>query len=185
MVIETLLGMWEGSKNTMSERLPCEQAKGGLVNEGQAISSSLATSEIESSTLVGEGEGVRSVNQGEPLMQEYRENERNAGTEDIRMDIASESMIVKDADKEMLYQQISEADIPPSSLDAEAFTHHIPAYQILASQGNEEAKRSLNLVKGFEHQTQWKNKNKKINFETPPQDPCKNMIFNLKKDDLP
>ena len=62
------------------------------------------------------------------------------------MAIASESMIAKDADKERLYQQITEADVTPSSLDAEAFTHPNPAYQVLAGQGNEEAERSLNLV---------------------------------------
>ena len=33
-----------------------------------------------SPTLVGEGEGVRGVSQGEPLMQKERENERKAGT---------------------------------------------------------------------------------------------------------
>ena len=42
------------------------------------------------------------VSQGEPLMQENRENERKAGTEAIRVDpaIASESMKVDDTEKE-------------------------------------------------------------------------------------
>ena len=80
LVIETLLGLREGSDTVMSERLPCEQAKGEQMSERQAISSSLATCEGVSATLVGEGEGVRCVSQGEPLMQEQRENERKAGT---------------------------------------------------------------------------------------------------------
>ena len=41
----------------------------------QAISFSLAKVSEGSSTLVGEGEGVRVVSQGEPLMQKERENE--------------------------------------------------------------------------------------------------------------
>ncbi|MGI4673355.1 hypothetical protein ACR2XN_28220 [Klebsiella pneumoniae] len=80
IVAKTLLGLREGSETVMSERLHCEQAKGEQMSERQAISSSLATCEGVSATLVGEGEGVRCVSHGEPLMQENRENERNAGT---------------------------------------------------------------------------------------------------------
>ncbi|MGI4673449.1 hypothetical protein ACR2XN_28700, partial [Klebsiella pneumoniae] len=79
-------------------------------------------------------------------MQEKRENERKAGTGEIRMAIASESMNASDVDKERLLQQFIEAEVPPSSLDAEAFTHPDQVYQILAGQGNEEAEKSLNLV---------------------------------------
>ena len=132
--IETLLGMREGSDTTMSEGLPLEQAKGEV--ERQAISSSLATRINESTTLVGEGEGVRCVSQGEILMQENRENERKAGTGVIREAIASELMDVNEANREET----------PFSLAAEAFTHPNLAFHILARQGNEEAEQSLNLV---------------------------------------
>ena len=66
--------------------------------------------------------------QGETLMQQKRENERNAGTGAIRMDvIASESMNIHDVDREGLSQQ-PKAVIDSTSLDAEAFTHPIPSY---------------------------------------------------------
>ena len=82
----------------MSERLGCSQAKGEVESHHMhAISSSMAKVSERSATLEGEGEGVRvCVSQGEPLMQENRENERKAGTEAIRVDpaIVSESMIV-------------------------------------------------------------------------------------------
>ena len=46
-----------------------------------------------SPTLDGEGEGMRVGSQGETLMQQKRENEKNTGTRAIRMDvIVSESM---------------------------------------------------------------------------------------------
>ena len=54
----------------MSEGLASDQAKGESVNEGWAIYSSLRKGEIESSTLVGEGESGKGVSQGEPLVQE-------------------------------------------------------------------------------------------------------------------
>ena len=85
-----------------------------------------------SPTLDGEGEGVRVGSQGEPLMQEQNDHERNAGTGEIRLDIiVSESMNANDADRERLSQH-DQADIDSISLDAEAFTHPVPAYQLLA-----------------------------------------------------
>ena len=81
-------------------------------------------------------------------MQENRENERKAGTEAIRVDpaIASESMIVDDAEKERQFQQHYKAVIDNISLDADTFTHPVSAYQLLAAQGNVEAEQTLNIV---------------------------------------
>ena len=62
---------------SLSERLGCSQAKGE--DESyiiHTISSSVAKVSEGSATLDGEGEGVRTVSQGEPLMQEQREKER-------------------------------------------------------------------------------------------------------------
>ena len=59
--------------------------------------------------------------------------------------IASELMNVQDADREGLSQQ-PQAVIESISLDAEIFTHPVPAYQLLAEQGNDNAERMLNLV---------------------------------------
>ena len=59
--------------------------------------------------------------------------------------IVSESMNANDADIERLSHH-NQAVINSISLDAEAFTHPAPAYQILAGQGNEHAQRILNLV---------------------------------------
>ena len=59
--------------------------------------------------------------------------------------IASELMDVQDADREGLSQQ-PQAVIDSTSLDAEAFTHPVPSYQLLAEQGNDNAERMLNLV---------------------------------------
>ena len=81
-------------------------------------------------------------------MQEYRENERKVGTEAIRVDpaIASESMIVNDAEKGRQFQQHYKAEIDNISLDADTFTHPVSAYQMLAAQGNVEAEQTLNIV---------------------------------------
>ena len=80
-------------------------------------------------------------------MQENRENDRNAGTGDIRLEaIASELKDVDEAEKERLYQQAYQAEIDSISLDADTFTHPISAYQLLAVQGNEGPERMLNLV---------------------------------------
>ncbi|KAL8135256.1 hypothetical protein AgCh_010063 [Apium graveolens] len=110
------------------------------------ISSGLEKVSERSPNLDDEGEGVRMGSQGEPLMQEQRDHERNAGTGEIRMDIiVSESMNVNEANREELSQH-SQAVTDSTSLDIEAFTHPIPAYQILAGQGNENAEMMLNLV---------------------------------------
>lgn len=112
----------------------------------QSISSGLAKVSVRSPTLDGEGEGVMVGSQGETLMQEKRENERSAGTGDIRVDvIVSELINVQDADREGLSQQTQDV-IDSISLDAETFTHPIPIYQLLAGQGNDNAERMLNLV---------------------------------------
>ena len=80
-------------------------------------------------------------------MQEYRENERNAGTGDIRFEaIASELKDVDEAEKERLYQQAYQAETDSISLDADTFTHPVSAYQMLAVQGNEGAERMINSV---------------------------------------
>ncbi|KAK1368061.1 hypothetical protein POM88_034153 [Heracleum sosnowskyi] len=149
VVVETLLGPRAESEHTESERLACSQVKGELENERLTISSSQAKGELEGTTLEGEGEGVRGVSQGEPLMQEKREHERNAGTGDIRMEdtaIASELMNVSDAERERLIQLDYQNELNQINLDAETFTHPEPAYQILAGQGSVEAERTLNLV---------------------------------------
>ena len=59
-------------------------------------------------------------------MQEERENERNAGTGDIRMEPA--------------------VDL----LDASHFAHPIPANQVMAGQSNVQAEESLGLLHKFE-----------------------------------
>ena len=80
IVAQSLLGLREGSE--MSERLGCSQAKREDESSTKhAISLGKSKESERSATLVGEGEGVRSVRQGEPLIQEKRENERKAGTE--------------------------------------------------------------------------------------------------------
>ncbi|KAL8104610.1 hypothetical protein AgCh_028723 [Apium graveolens] len=145
VVVQSLLGLRE--KTVLSESLGCSQEKGEEMSETmQSISSGLVKESERNPTLVGEGEGVRVGNQGETLMQQKRENERNAGTGAIRMDvILSESMNVQDADREGLSQH-PKAFIDSTSLDAEAFTHPVPAYQLLAEHGNDNAERMLNLV---------------------------------------
>ena len=127
-------------QSVLSESLGCSQEKGEEMSETmQSISSGLEKESERSPTLVGEGEGVRVGSQGETLIQQKRENERNAGTGAIRMDvIASESMNVQDADREGLSQH-PKAVIDSTSLDAEIFTHPVPAYQLLAEQGNDNA----------------------------------------------
>lgn len=106
VVVQSLLGLREGSDISESERMGCSQAKGEAESSKMhAISSGMAKESERSATLDGEGEGVRCVSQGESLMQEYREIERNAGTGDIRVDtIASELMDVDEANKEMSFQ---------------------------------------------------------------------------------
>ena len=70
--------------------------------------------------LDGEGEG--DVSQGETLMQEHRDIERNPGIEDIRMEPAVDN------------------------LDASQFAHLIPSYQVMAGQSNVRAEETLGLL---------------------------------------
>ena len=80
VIVETLLGLREGSVITESERLDWFQAKGERVLESLATSSSQEKGENESTPLAREGERCEGVSQGEPLMQEKRDFERKAGT---------------------------------------------------------------------------------------------------------
>ncbi|KAK1373001.1 hypothetical protein POM88_029194 [Heracleum sosnowskyi] len=143
VVVETLLGL----RGSETERLACSQAKGENVSERLANSSSQAKGEIESSTLEGEGEGVRGVSHGEPMMQE-QSGEREGTTGEIRMEaaIASELMEVSEGERELTFQEVYQQTLDSISLDPETFTHPVPAYQIMAQQGNVEAERSLNLI---------------------------------------
>ncbi|KAK1384419.1 hypothetical protein POM88_022154 [Heracleum sosnowskyi] len=143
VVVETLLGL----RGSETERLACSQAKGENVSERLAISSSQAKGEIESSTLEGEGEGVRGVSHGEPMMQE-QSGEREGTTGVIRMEavIASELMEVSEGERELTFQEVYQQTLDSISLDPETFTHPVSAYQVLAQQGNVEAERSLQLI---------------------------------------
>ncbi|KAK1355815.1 hypothetical protein POM88_049071 [Heracleum sosnowskyi] len=143
VVVETLLGL----KGSEIERLACSQAKGENESERLAISSSQAKGEIESTTLVGEGEGVRGVSHGEPMMQE-KSGEREGTTGAIREEaaIASELMEVSEGERELTFQEHYQQTLDSISLDPETFTHPVPAYQVMAQQGNVEAERSLNLI---------------------------------------
>ncbi|KAL8120202.1 hypothetical protein AgCh_017375 [Apium graveolens] len=99
VVVQSLLGQREGSE--LSERLSCSQEKGEEKRKiMQAISSSLEKESERSSTLVGEGEGVRVVSQGEPLMQEKRENERKVGITKWEEPIVKEFFGDEDGDEE-------------------------------------------------------------------------------------
>uniref|UniRef100_A0A164THV8 Uncharacterized protein n=1 Tax=Daucus carota subsp. sativus TaxID=79200 RepID=A0A164THV8_DAUCS len=117
IIVTALLGLRESE---LEERLSCRQAKGEDVSKRLRTSSSQAKGEIVDTTLDGEGEGV--VSQGETLMQEYRDNERNAGTEETRMETA----------------------VDP--LDASKFIHPVSAYQIMAGQSNVQAEETLGLL---------------------------------------
>ncbi|KAK1385868.1 hypothetical protein POM88_023603 [Heracleum sosnowskyi] len=143
VVVETLLGL----RGSEIERLACSQAKGEHESEGLAISSSQAKGEFESTTLEGEGEGVRGVSHGEPMMQE-KSGEREGTTGAIRMEaaIASELMEVSEGERELTFQEHYQQTLDSISLDPETFTHPVPAYQVMAQQGNVEAERSLNLI---------------------------------------
>ncbi|KAK1397851.1 hypothetical protein POM88_007714 [Heracleum sosnowskyi] len=143
VVVETLLGL----KGSEIERLACSQAKGENESERLAISSSQAKGEIESTTLVGEGEGVRGVSHGEPMMQE-KSGEREGTTGAIRVEaaIANELMEVSEGERELTFQEHYQQTLDSISLDPETFTHPVPAYQVMAQQGNVEAERSLNLI---------------------------------------
>ncbi|KAK1393843.1 hypothetical protein POM88_012899 [Heracleum sosnowskyi] len=65
VVVQTLLGLREGSEATESERLVCNQAKGEGEKEGKTISSSLVKVSYESSTLVARAkEAIKNVPPG-------------------------------------------------------------------------------------------------------------------------
>ena len=72
------------------------------------------------STLVGEGEGV--VSQGESLMLKQRDEERKAGTGEIRVEPTVDT------------------------LDAALFSHSILAYQVMAEQSNVYTEETLGLL---------------------------------------
>ncbi|KAL8133958.1 hypothetical protein AgCh_009143 [Apium graveolens] len=121
VVVQSLIGLRE--EGVMSESLGYTQEKGEENTENmQSSSSGLAKESVWSPTLDGEGTGA------------------------IRVDvIASELMNVQDADREGLSQQ-PQAVIESTSLDAKTFTHPVPAYQLLAEQGNDNVEMMLNLV---------------------------------------
>ena len=102
--------------------------------ESLAISSSQEKGEDLSGSLVGTSKGeVRCVvNQGEPLMQENREIERNASINDR----PSEQEIQDE------YRSILDS-VPPNP---ETFTHGMSYYQAFARLDNQVAERSLNLI---------------------------------------
>ncbi|KAK1381169.1 hypothetical protein POM88_027913 [Heracleum sosnowskyi] len=143
VVVETLLGM----RGSETERLACSQAKGEVESERLTISSSQAKGEAEGSTLVGEGEGVRGVSHGDPMMQENRgEREWTTGAAREESAIANELMEVHEGERELTFQEHYQQTLDSISLDPETFTHPVPAYQIMAQQGNVEAERSFNLI---------------------------------------
>ncbi|KAK1383977.1 hypothetical protein POM88_021712 [Heracleum sosnowskyi] len=143
VVVETLLGL----RGSESERLACSQEKGEIESERLTISSSQSKGEAEGSTLVGEGEGVRGVSHGEPMMQEYSgEREGTTGATREEATIANELMEVHEGERELTFQEHYQQTLDSISLDPETFTHPVPAYQIMAQQGNVEAERSFNLI---------------------------------------
>ena len=117
IIASALLGF---SEIEIEERLLCKQAKEEVVSERLGISSSQAKGENVGTTLDGEGECV--VGQGETLRQENKYDERNAGTEEIRMELAVDT------------------------LDASQFSNPIPAYQVMAGQSNVQAEENLGLL---------------------------------------
>jgi hypothetical protein len=143
VVVETLLGL----RGSEIERLTCSQAKGEKESERLAISSSQAKGETECTTLEGDGEGVRGVSHGEPMMQE-NSGEREGTTGAARMEaaIASELMEASEGERELTFKEVYQQTLDSISLDPETFTHPVSAYQIMAQQGNVEAERSLNLI---------------------------------------
>ncbi|KAL8124486.1 hypothetical protein AgCh_012218 [Apium graveolens] len=94
VVVQSLIGLREESEQ--SERLSCYQVKGEEKSERmQAIFSRFAKESETSSTLDGEREAVRVGSQGEPLIPQKRENERNIVTnEEWEKPIISELMDV-------------------------------------------------------------------------------------------
>ncbi|KAL8092306.1 hypothetical protein AgCh_034562 [Apium graveolens] len=88
----------------------------------QAISSSLAKVSKWSPTLKGEG------------------------TEEWEEPIVSELRDVNEAEKKQLFQQDYQAVLDSISYEDEAFTHPVPAYQVLAEQDNAVTERNLYLL---------------------------------------
>ncbi|KAL8089143.1 hypothetical protein AgCh_038785 [Apium graveolens] len=122
VVVQSLLGLREGSE--LSERLSCSHAKGEEMSDKMhAISSSMARVNERSPTLDDEGTN-----------------------EECEEPIVSELMDVNEAEKKHLFQQEYQAVLDSFSFEPGAFTHPVPAYQILAEQRNEAAERALNLV---------------------------------------
>ena len=167
IVISTLLGLSEGELK-MSEGLSCSQEKGEDVCEKPLISSEMVSKD-EGTILVAEekGEGVREsqVSQDEILMQKQRENERKAGTEAKLLKFAQEltEELIKDtwgaegpvlstiAEGDEGASDTKSVDSAQQDLDAisrepQEFTHPLPAYQVLASQSNQQAEQTLGLV---------------------------------------
>ncbi|KAK1356232.1 hypothetical protein POM88_049488 [Heracleum sosnowskyi] len=78
--------------------------------------------------------------------------------------IASELMVFNEAERERLFQLEYQHELDQVNLDAETFTHPVPAYQVLAEQGNVEAERTLNLV----HTTESMMRGKETASNLPP-----------------
>ncbi|KAL1811248.1 hypothetical protein ACET3Z_021313 [Daucus carota] len=131
MVAQTLLGLSGVSYGV--ERQPSELAKGEGV-ESLAFSSSQEKGEDKSDPLVrvSEGEVSGVVSQGEPLMQEQREIERNAG--------------VNEGFSEQEFQAEYRSILDGVSLDPETFTHGMSSIQDFARLDNQAAERHLNLI---------------------------------------
>ncbi|KAK1388076.1 hypothetical protein POM88_016254 [Heracleum sosnowskyi] len=55
-------------------------------------------------------------------------------------------MGVSEGERELTFQEHYQQTLDSISLDPETFTHHVPAYQVMAQQGNVEAERSLKLI---------------------------------------
>ncbi|KAK1392281.1 hypothetical protein POM88_011337 [Heracleum sosnowskyi] len=80
-------------------------------------------------------------------MQENRgEREGTTGATREEAAIASELMEVHEGERELTFQEHYQQTLDSISLDPETFTHHVPAYQVMAQQGNVEAERSFNLI---------------------------------------
>ena len=127
-------------------------------------------SEIEGSSLAaevkGEAERVRLVSQDEILMQEKIENERTTGTDAKTLKFAQEltEELIKDSGgvegpklstipeesegSELDAKSVdsAEQELEKISREPHELTHPVPAYQVLASQSNQEAEQTLELV---------------------------------------
>ena len=168
IVISSLLGLSEGGKK--SESLSCSQEKGEDVCE-KSLNPSKLVGEKESSSLEVEakGEDVREryMRPDEIMMQKQREIERKAGTEAKTLKFAQEltEELIKDTDgveghvlSRIEEEEEEDSDFKTKSVDSaqqeldnisrepHEFTHPIPAYQVLASQKNQEVEQTLGLV---------------------------------------